>query len=462
MPNPLTAAELLDVARRNIDPAWLGILDGDNGPGDQILAAISSIWARVAIANSRNFRYQAMIQTSDGATPASMDINLVRDFGEHLALDDMGIELFVDGVPPPGTIQGGTMFVTDRLLVFRVSEDDGSGGVGVAAGQTAVALTALKSDRKSEQADAPDAFLHGADDRPIHAYEMVRILQQHSLANDPLPIDLSPGIVLPEDKIARTKLLLSVLRPIINERPVPLFDPLLSVTGVAIGTGGSEDMLDSVALERGVYRATGEVDDNLRKRALRIEDAVSPIAVFNAVNAVADMLGSTVDVLEPVDDLTVAGGARLTHIQSVKFAPSGTVPAPTTQTPLLATDLGELDALAYMLDDVLLFDGTPPMNPVAELAGTFYCDDPQSRVLSTREAFAYFLLVTDLLDDPDELRLFADDGYADDPIYGYPDILDHPVNLAMYLGVMHEAQRLKAGGVQFDLMLEYPPDFIRP
>jgi hypothetical protein len=98
-----------------------------------------------------------------------------------------------------------------------------------------------------------------------------------------------------------------------------------------------------------------------------------------------------------------------------------------------------------------------------------FFDDLMFEIESRREATAYLRLESDSIpSEPDDLRMFyADDylppkgpSYFDDPVYGYPDIQNHPVLLAGLLSIAEEVNRKRAAGVQVDEYLAGPKDVI--
>lgn len=464
MPNPLAQAELRGVARRNLDEEWLGILEGDLA-GQQVLAAFERTWERVAQAAHRTLRRQMILLTASGRQPALVALVLRRDMQEAQAMADMGLgELASSGdeLPLPGEVPEGFPFVNEgRFLRFEVEEkvEGLDPTTHQAAGFDAFTLARVGSVRHTPQADAPDAFLGGTEVFRLTVEMLDLVRAAGGLGADPPPL---PGFTLDLqdlDPVTRVRLLRSILRSLEPfEAP---FDPLLRVNGAATAEGGSSPMLDAVAAERGVVRAVGEEDEPLRARAVRIQDAVAPLALRDAVNFTADRYGFRVTLREPFDDGTVAGGALLTHLSTTAYVASSTTPAG-NQTALLAADGQELQALADMVDPDLAFDGSPPLTPLVAVAGTAYAQDPQSLLLSIREAFAYFLLTTPLQGDPDLLRFFLEEDFLDDPLFGFPDLLDHPDLLARYLAVAAEAQARRAAGVRFDFFLTLPPQFPVP
>jgi hypothetical protein len=73
---------------------------------------------------------------------------------------------------------------------------------------------------------------------------------------------------------------------------------------------------------------------------------------------------------------------------------------------------------------------------------------------SFREARAYFEvdLIGDL-QEPDEAIFYWDDGYFDDPVFGFLDGGLHPALVSSLMVVPEETNRKRAGGVQFDVFV---------
>ncbi|MGA7740397.1 MAG: hypothetical protein WCE40_01020 [Polyangia bacterium] len=185
-------------------------------------------------------------------------------------------------------------------------------------------------------------------------------------------------------------------------------------------TGAVEDWLSAHGSERGCIRQDGEDGEAYRARVRMIPDAVSPLAIARAVDASATALPERW-LAEPFND-----GAD----PSVK----------------LAANLGFFDGVfcdSDFCDDPL---GTPlaDKQPVANLE----CS-------GIRESRAYVRVdLVGQLREPDGSVLYCDDGFCDDPQWGYPDIGTHPAISGAEQALLQEVQGKLAGGVQFDVYLE--------
>jgi hypothetical protein len=221
------------------------------------------------------------------------------------------------------------------------------------------------------------------------------------------------------------------LGAIIDPASQPVLDsastPLLAIsTGVATYASSTPivdaemDWLSAHGDERGCRRQPGEDGEAYRVRVRQIPDAVTPDAVQGAVLGAEGIL-PTVYLAEPYADqssIDARAAINLIFSDSV-FADDG------------------------FCDDPLGVD-VPGKKPFRT------CTMP-----GLREGRAYFrLAVGGQLKEPDGLVLYADDGFCDDPKWGYPDIPMHPALVAPLRAVQAEANVKRAGGVQFDLYVE--------
>ena len=185
-------------------------------------------------------------------------------------------------------------------------------------------------------------------------------------------------------------------------------------------TGASSDWLSALGNERGCIRQDGEDGEAYRARVRMIPDAVSPLAIARAVDATATALPERW-LAEPFND-----GAD----PNVK----------------LAANLG-------------FFDGF--------FCDSDFCDDPLGVSLADkqpvanlecsgiRESRAYVRVdLVGQLQEPDGLVLYCDDGFCDDPQWGYPDVHTHPVIQGAEQALLQQMQLKVAGGVNFDVYLE--------
>jgi len=187
------------------------------------------------------------------------------------------------------------------------------------------------------------------------------------------------------------------------------------VTNVISPEGGRVAMLDTLGRERDVNRADGETDEPYRKRVVTPADVVSPNAVIRAGNRVLNPLGDTV-VLREV-------GLELFRGIFYDGNPGSTDPQ---------------YAFAYDLD----FDVRP--------------DDALKLALTYEEFRAFFLLGVPKYGDGD-FGIAYDDGTTNafdaSPWLAFAD--GFPVTAASrYKQIWQAVNKIKAGGVGFDLYLE--------
>lgn len=177
--------------------------------------------------------------------------------------------------------------------------------------------------------------------------------------------------------------------------------------------GAAADFLSVHGAERGLQRQPNETESDYRQRIRNIPDAVSPIAIADTVQTAALRPGLPAFLtLEPFED-----GAT----QALK-------------------DLHGLGSFTpYFLDDSFLDDpGVPDV------------------LYDRRIATAYFeIRAQDYLRDGNGEVLFLDDGFADDPVLGYPDMNQGvpPAVLASLLAILFDVEAKRAGGVNYDLVL---------
>jgi hypothetical protein len=215
-----------------------------------------------------------------------------------------------------------------------------------------------------------------------------------------------------------------------------------TLTEVASATqilGASCDYLSLHGKERGQLRQSNEPEEAYRLRVRNIPDVVTPIAVALAVRgAGAQATLGDITVREPFEDLaTPALKARygLDSIQTY-FLSGSSVPA--------------LSPLTDFYDDPVFAPSPPP---------TGFIPKPRE-LFSIREGRAYFRVETPgELRDPDGLRFFADYSFLDDPVFGYLDVVEHPVVVAALMAIWEEANRKRAAAVQFDVLLPLSKDF---
>ena len=187
-------------------------------------------------------------------------------------------------------------------------------------------------------------------------------------------------------------------------------------------TGATSDWLSAHGDERGQRRQSGETTEEYRARIRLFPDAVSPVALATAIHAAAENAGlPDIRFVEPFDS-----GASATAIATYGLT--------VQDTPFLDVDY---------LDDPIGID-LPEKAPWRTL-----------EMVSAREGRAYFRLQMDgVLREPDGAVPYLDDGYLDDPNWGYPEdgLALREKNALMT--VANTADQLRAGGVQFDFYVE--------
>lgn len=208
--------------------------------------------------------------------------------------------------------------------------------------------------------------------------------------------------------------------PVYDSGDHQVLGPGTPATGYALTYGGStliqgasSDWLSAHGDERGVRRRSGESTEEYRARIRQIPDAVSPDAIASDVHGAASNVGI------------------------------GTVTMVETANP------GCSDAAMAAID--LAFQDTA--------CDTDFCDDPigvplaakgpnpSLETVSLREGRAYFRLdVAGPLAEPDGSTLYFDDGYCDDPAWGFPDTVNQQVISAL-LKIQNAADAKKAAGV---------------
>jgi hypothetical protein len=364
----LTQADALAALRRTTDTNWLnGMLAQPDG------AAIVNMQTAIAEAASAALMDQveaSMIATAPAGTPGQCDLLVWRPDSSASA-----------------AIPKGYRFVTSLGVDLVVATD-----VVVSVGQQVVRLPLVTTRQldlvNTSEPAFGDAVLVGDSVDAICSPTNIPI---YDSGGTPL---LGPGFVSPMTYVAST----------------PIY-------------GAKMDWLSEHGNERDCRRMPGEDGEAYRARIRQLPDAVTPVAIQEAVHgAQAQLPLPTIYMVEPYRDQ--------------------------------ATDVARL-ALDLVFAD----------SPAADVD---YADDPLGvdlpgklpwRTLenpSIREGRAYFRLgVAGSLREPDGSLLYCDDaGYCDDPRWGYPDISLHPAIEAALRAVLDEARRKRAGGVQSDLYVE--------
>jgi hypothetical protein len=363
---PITQAEVLALLRRTTDDGWLnGMLRQPDGQA--IIASKCSVFE--ATSNALMEQVDAcMISTAPSGCPGRCNLTLTR----------------VDSIAT-ATIPKGYKFLTSTGVELAVSLD-----VPVAAHQTSITLP-LQSLRWIDLVNTVDP-----------AFDDVLSI------GDTLDVILSP-----DDGVVQDTLGVYLLG---------IGEGTLTYAASTTIVGAKMDWLSAHGDERGCHRQPNEDGEAYRLRVRAIPDAVTPIAIQEAVHG-AQSQGNLppVYMVEPMRDQ--------------------------------ATDDARTAINLVFADSVFCDDGfcDDPLGVSVPGKGPFRtCETP-----SIREGRAYFRLAIDgPLEEPDGSVLYCDDGFCDDPVWGYPDIGLHPVLRASLRAIQEEARVKKAGGIQFDTYVE--------
>jgi len=412
----LLAADFLALLRRTTDTAWLeGMIASPDGSA--VLDALFAIANAVDVSVEEGCDTGLAI-TAPGGTQGAMVLTLTRTVPAGSA-----------------TIPKGYLFKTTGGIQLGLVLD-----VVVAANQATIVLP-LVTLRSSE---VVNTGVDGAfDDFAVGA-------TADGLVDPNSPEVLDSGgfrIIGPPGSVSVTP-------------------PFLKFSASTPILGGASDWLSAHGDERGQRRQSGEATDAYRRRVTNIPEAVSPLGVADGVQGAASAVNLPIPaILEPFEDqaspalkanlgLSTFGGVYATGVEG--DSPPGR--------PFGARDRSADSPEKDFLDD----------------AGTDF-DDPGDlprELVGLRESRAYFrIAVPGPIVDPDNSRMFysgtenpvspagrppgARDAAAtspardfwDDPVYGYPDVQDHPQVIGALMSVWEEANRKKAAGVQFDLYL---------
>ena len=407
---PLTQARGLAVLRRTTDAGWLSAMlaqpDGAAIIASKLAAFEAASLAVTAQANA------TMISTAPTGRPGVCTLALQRSDTSASA-----------------TIPKGYTFITNLGVELTVACD-----VQVAVGQATVALplvTTRQIDLVNTAANAfddildpgnyPDAVL-GTANPPVFVSRSPRALVANRSSNDVSWLDLTNPLlpVVLATVTVGTGPYGVAISPTASADVFGDFVRCLTYVSSTPITGASSDWLSALGNERGCIRQDGEDGEAYRARVRMIPDAVSPLAIARAVDATATALPERW-LAEPFND-----GAD----PNVK----------------LAANLG-------------FFDGF--------FCDSDFCDDPLGVSLADkqpvanlecsgiRESRAYVRVdLVGQLQEPDGLVLYCDDGFCDDPQWGYPDVHTHPVIQGAEQALLHQMQLKVAGGVNFDVYLE--------
>ena len=356
----LTRDDFIDVLRRTTDPGWLDPLLDDPDSAAVIYAicdqlAFLSDALQIACDNG-------LISLASGGRGGTALVTLTRT--------SSGIG---------GTIPKGYQFIDSRGIL-AVNQTDYTVGAGDLT--ATLSVTTLRNTELVDTVFDP-SFAVSPVNRPVTDTGGTNALISAVGATDP-PI------------VATT------------------FTTVTSSTEI---DGGTSDWLTAHGSERGQLRQANEDEGHYRLRIRNVPDAVTPIAISQAVQGAASHAGlPPFNVEEPFED--------------------GATPA--------------LKAANYLSS----FDGT--------FADTDTSADPMREMNDSRTARAYFRLEpTDALNNPDGLGLFADSGFYDDPVFGFADTGLHPKLLSSLMSIWEEANRKRAAGVQFDIYDNGPTQVVK-
>ena len=214
---------------------------------------------------------------------------------------------------------------------------------------------------------------------------------------------------------------LNSFEPLTYQAYDALPDPNLVVTlGPDPAVGGTSPFLDQHGKERKTSRADNESDTDYRHRLLFLVDQVSPRALADATLQILDSFPVTKDTATLI--------ARYGFRPVIEPFRDSAQPA---QRGLMGSDIF--------------------------FADVDFADDPHGPLLrDTSDALAWFDVVLPFFTDPDEARFFADDGFADDPDFGFLDLGPSTALTTPIAVLADELDRRRAAGVGFRIIQGVP------
>lgn len=188
------------------------------------------------------------------------------------------------------------------------------------------------------------------------------------------------------------------------------------VAGPSAATGGKTPFLDQHGSERNMARAPGESDSHYAARMVFLVNQVSPKAIADTALEVLDGFAAS----RTVADLVVSHGLRAVREpfrESAQPAQRGL---------------------------------TGAESPFADDA---FADDTSGHILRDETDYlAFFDVLLPTFADPGEARLFFDDGYFDDPSFGFPDLGPGDALVQPIAALADELDRRRAAGVRFRIL----------
>lgn len=347
-----TPDDFLDLLRRNTSPEFLNPLL-DNVDSRAIINGLTAIAAAIDLAREEGCN-TGLIGTAPGGAPGTSTVTISRTIGGTA-----------------GTIPKGYQFVDARGFEY-VSQTD----VPVGTGDLTV-------------------------DVPVFSLRQIEIVRS---VDDPVMV-IGPANLVVLDVTLASAL---IAAPGDAAAVASTFQVVDSSTPVI---GALSDYLSVHGNERSIFRQANEDTGAYRRRVRVIPDVVSPIAISNVVQGIAQRIFGLPPIFleEPFD-------------------------------------IGETQALR---DEIFLREFE------TAYADDAFLDDPQSEIVSGRESRAYFRIAVDgLLFDPNNFSAYMDDAFFDDEINGFFDGSEFgDVASSILAAIIQEVEVKKAQGVLFDTII---------
>lgn len=398
-----TREQVLDILRRNTDAdGWLAPLLADPDSA-VVLNALADVGARMSLAIERESAV-GMLTTAPGGAPGTAVVTV------RCPNPLLGAQL-----------DAGTSFVDSRGVRLTLRQN-----IALSAGLALpVVVETLRQTELVNTEDPADVRFYPAlqvvDATNTTPITLTTTTQHSYLPGSRLRVSGvsgntgANGVWILGGVTERTMVLLSSVGNGVYTgdglaQPAP--DGLVTESATNI-EGALSDTLSVLGRERGTRRQEAESVGDYRQRVRNIADVVSPRALAQAIRGV----GSPYDVrlLEPFEDFSSTA---------------------------LDTELGLGSyGSAYW--------GAGDLPPAA--SGSFAYDEFRSLMLDSHSACAHVLVEHPQVNDPDGLRMFFDDAFFDDPVWGFPDVLVHPALLARYWAIFDELETRRAACVTYSL-----------